>query len=163
MIRLIQPLDNKTDFSALTEFLFRNLNNDRILKYVSYSFKKFTKEEIACQTEKHRENGMDYLAYEQDNEFLGVLAYKKKQSLGFELFLLIVENTCWRKGIGQLLINECIAIATKENYPSIDSMVFEDNQTTLNLLQKNGFRQVGVQAGARTDGMSIVWMIKVLE
>jgi|GEM_PF-1857309 ribosomal protein S18 acetylase RimI-like enzyme len=163
MVRLLYPLDNKRDFDTLTDFLFRNLNDDRVLKYVSYSLKKFTKEEIVSQTEKHRENSMDYLVYEQDNEFKGVLTYKKKHSLGFELFLLIIENAYRQKGIGQSLINECIAIATKENYPSIDSMVFEDNKPMLNLLQKNGFRQVGVQNSSRTDGTSIVWMIKVFE
>lgn len=163
MVRLLYPLDNKRNFDTLTDFLFRNLNDDRILKYVSYTLKKFTKEEIINQTEKHRENSMDYLVYEQNKEFKGVLTYKKKQSSGFELFLLIVENAYRQKGIGQLLINECIAIAPKENYPSIDSMVFEDNKPMLNLLQKNGFLQVGVQNSSRTDGTSIVWMIKVFE
>lgn len=109
MIRLIHPLDNKKDFDNLNDLLFKCLDYDESLKYLSYSLIRFEKITIENLTKSHKENGIDYIVYEKNGLFTGVLAYKKNKFLGFELFLLAVDINDQKNGIGQDLINECIA------------------------------------------------------
>jgi len=163
MIRLIQPLDNKTDFDNLTDLLLKCLDNDEYYKFLSYSLIKFDKKAIENLTKNHKENGIDYIVYEKNDLFSGVLAYKKNKFQGFELFLLAVDKDKQKKGIGQDLINECIKIAANDNFKSIDTFVFADNKKMLRILIKNDFRPVDMQFHARADGMDLIKLRKYLE
>ena len=98
MIRLIHPLDNKTDFDKLTDLLSKCLNYNESFKFLSYSLIRFDKETIENLTKNHKENGIDYIVYETNNLFSGVLAYKKNRFQGFELFLLTVDKGNQKKG-----------------------------------------------------------------
>ncbi len=162
MIRLIKPLESKTDFDNLTDLLSRCLNNDEFFKFLSYSLIKFDKETIESLTKSHKENGIDYIIYETNNSFLGVLAFKKSKFQGFELFLLAVDKDNQKKGIGQNLINECIKIAVNDNFKSIESFVFSDNKKMLRLLIKNDFRPIDIQFHSRADGMDLIKLKKYL-
>jgi len=163
MIRLIQPLDNKSDFVKLTESLFKYLDNNDSFKFLSYSLIKFDKETIEQRTEKHKENGIDYIVFEQNEIFTGILAVKRNKFQGFELFLLVVDKDNQKTGVGQSLINECIKTALNENYYCIDSLVFADNKNMLRLLIKNDFRPIDIQHHARADGMDLVKLRKYIE
>jgi len=163
MIRLIEPIEVKTDFDNLTDLLSRCLNNDESFKFLSYSLKKYDKETIETLTKNHKENGIDYIVHETNGLFSGVLAFKKNKFTGFELFLLVVDRENQKKGIGQSLINECIKIAIKENFRSIDSFVFADNKKMLRLLIGNDFRPIDIQFNARADGMDLIKLRKYLE
>ena len=156
MIRLIQPLDNKSDFKKLTDSLIEFLDNPDYLKFLSFSLVGFDKETVEGFTEKHKENGIDYIVSEKNGIFLGLLAVKRNIVQGFELFLLAVDKDNQKKGVGQSLINECVKIASKENYKCIDSFVFTDNKNMLRLLIKNDFRIIDIQNHARADGMDLV-------
>ena len=145
MIRLIKPLETKTDFDNLNDLLLRCLDNDESFKFLSYSLIKFDKKTIENLTRTHKENGIDYIIYETNDSFSGVLAFKKNKFQGFELFLLAVDKDNQKKGIGQNLINECIKIAVNDNFKSIESFVFADNKKMLRLLIKNDFRPVDIQ------------------
>jgi ribosomal protein S18 acetylase RimI-like enzyme len=163
MIRLIKPLNSKSDFDKLTGSLLRFLDDRESFKFLSYSLIKFDKETIEGLTNQHKENGIDYLVYDKDGVFSGILAIKRKQSQGFELFLLAVDRNNQKTGIGQSLINECISIALKEKYKCIDSFVFADNKNMLRLLIKNDFRPVNIQFHARADGMDLIKLRKYIE
>lgn len=163
MIRLIQPLENKTDFDKLTDSLYKYLDNNESLKFMSYSLIKFDKEKIEEGTQKHRENGIDYIVFENDGIFTGVSAIKRSKFEGFELLLLIVNGDNRKTGVGQSLINECIKIAVTENYKCVDSLVFADNKNMLRLLIKNDFRPINIQFHARADGMDLVKLRKYIE
>ena len=163
MIQLIHPLDNKSDFDKLTDLLSKCLDYDESFKFLSYSLIKFDKKTIENLTEKHKENGIDYIVYETNNLFSGLLAYKKNKFQGFELFLLAVDKDNQKKGIGQNLINECIKIATGDNFKSIDSFVFADNKKMLRLLIKNDFRPIDIQFHARADGMDLIKLRKYID
>jgi ribosomal protein S18 acetylase RimI-like enzyme len=163
MIRLIKPLNSKTDFDNLTGLLSRCLDNDDSFKFLSYSLIKFDKNTIENLTKTHKENGIDYIIYETNNLFSGVLAYKKSKIQGFELFLLAVDKGNQKKGIGQGLINECIKIAANDNFKSVESFVFADNKKMLRLLIKNDFRPIDIQFHARADGMDLIKLRKYLE
>jgi len=156
MIRLIKPLVSKSDFESLTSSLMRFLNDPDSFKFLSYSLINFDKETIERLTNQHSENGIDYLVSENEGLFSGILAVKRKKSQGFELFLLAVNKDNQKTGIGQSLINECLALAVKEKFKSIDSFVFADNKNMLRLLIKNDFRPVDIQYHARADGMDLV-------
>jgi ribosomal protein S18 acetylase RimI-like enzyme len=156
MIRLINPLECKSDFDTLTNSLLRFLNDPDSFKFLSYSLINIDKETIEGMTNQHRENGIDYLVSENGGLFTGVLAVKRKQSQEFELYLLVVNKDNQKAGIGQSLINECLTLALKENFKSIDSFVFADNKNMLRLLIKNDFRPVDIQYHARADGMDLI-------
>jgi ribosomal protein S18 acetylase RimI-like enzyme len=160
MIRLIHPLDSKADFNKLTGLLSKCLDYDESYKFLSYSLVKMDKEIIENFTERHKESGIDYIVYETNNMFSGVLAYKRNLFQGFELFLLVVDKDNQKQGIGQSLINECIKIAKHDNFKSIDSFVFTDNKKMLRLLIKNDFRPIDIQFHARADGMDIIKLRK---
>jgi ribosomal protein S18 acetylase RimI-like enzyme len=162
MIRLIHPLDNKSDFNKLNELLAKCLDDNDSFKFLSYSLIKFDKKTIESLTENHKENGIDYLVYEGGDLFSGVLAYKKKIFQGFELFLLAVDKDYQKKGIGQNLINECVKIAVNDKFKSIDSFVFADNKEMLKLLIKNNFRPIDIQFHARADGMDLIKLRKYI-
>lgn len=163
MIRLIHPLDNKTDFDNLTDLLSKCLDNEEYFKFLSYSLIKFYKKTIENLTKNHRENGIDYIVYETNNLFSGVLAFKRNKFQGFELFLLAVDRDNQKRGIGQDLINECIKIATNDNFKSIDSFVFADNKKMLRLLINNDFRPIDIKFHTRADGMDLIKLRKYLE
>jgi ribosomal protein S18 acetylase RimI-like enzyme len=156
MIRLIQPLDNRPDFERLTETLLRLVNHDESFRFLSYSMVHFDKEAVESLTEKHKENGIDYIVFEENGRFQGVLAIKRNESLGFELFMLAVEQERQKSGVGQSLVSECISIAQKENYRAVDTVVFADNKNMLRLLLKNDFIPVGIEHHARADGMDLI-------
>ena len=163
MIRLIQPLDSKSDFDKLTDSMLRFLDDQESFKFLSYSLIKFDKRTIEGLTNQHKENGIDYLVYDKEGVFSGLLAIKRKQSQGFELFLLAVDKNNQKTGIGQGLINECISIAVREEYKCVDSFVFADNKNMLRLLIKNGFRPIDIQYHARADGMDMIKLRKYIE
>jgi len=163
MIRLIHPLDNKTDFDNLTDLLSKCLDNNEYFKFLSYSLIKFDERTIENLTKNHRENGIDYIVYETNDLFSGVLAFKRNKFQGFELFLLAVDRDNQKRGIGQNLINECIKIAANDNFKSIDSFVFADNKKMLRLLINNDFRPIDIQFHARADGMDLLKLRKYLE
>jgi len=163
MIRLIHPLDNKTDFDNLTDLLSKCLDNDEYFKFLSYSLIKFDKKTIENLTKNHKENGIDYIVYETNDLFSGVLAFKKNKFQGFELFLLAVDRDNQKKGIGQNLINECIKIAVNDNFKSIDSFVFTDNKKMLRILINNDFIPIDIQFHTRADGMDLIKLRKYLE
>lgn len=162
-MRLINPLDNKTDFDNLTDLLSKCLDNNEWFKFLSYSLIKFDKETIENLIKKHKEKGIDYIVHETNDLFSGVLAFKKNKFMGFELFLLVVDRDNQKKRIGQNLINECIKIATNDNFKSIDSFVFADNKKMLRLLIGNDFRPIDIQFHARADGMDLIKLRKYLE
>jgi ribosomal protein S18 acetylase RimI-like enzyme len=163
MIRLIKPLDNKSDFDKLTDSLLRFLDDLESFKFLSYSLIKFDKKTIEGLTNQHKENGIDYLVYDKETVFSGLLAIKRKQSQGFELFLLAVDKNNQKTGIGQSLINECLSIAVREKYKCVDSLVFTDNKNMLRLLIKNDFRPIDIQYHARADGMDLIKLRKYIE
>jgi ribosomal protein S18 acetylase RimI-like enzyme len=156
MTRLIQPLENRSDFRKLTDLLFRCLNDEESFRFLSYSLIEFDKETIENMTNNHKENGIEYIVSEVNGQFAGVLAYKKNRIQGFELYLLAVDREKRRKGIGQDLINECVKIASEESFRNIDSFVFADNKDMLRLLIKNDFRPADIQYHARADGMDLI-------
>ncbi|NMC60260.1 MAG: GNAT family N-acetyltransferase [Candidatus Methanofastidiosa archaeon] len=163
MIRLIQPLGNNSDFDKLNDVLSRCLDYDDSFKFLSYSLIRFDKKTIESLTVNHKGQGIDYIVYEVNNFFSGVLAYKRNKFQGFELFLLAVDKDSQKQGIGQDLINECIKIAANDHFKSIDSFVFADNKKMLRLLIKNDFRPVDIQFHARADGMDLMKLRKYLE
>jgi ribosomal protein S18 acetylase RimI-like enzyme len=163
MIRLIKPLECKSDFDKLTDSLLRFLNDQDSFKFLSYSLIKFDKETIEALTNKHKDYGIDYLVCDNDGLFSGILAMKRNQSQGFELFLLVVERNNQKTGIGQSLINECISMALDENYKSVETIVFADNKNMLRLLIKNDFRPIDIQFHARADGMDLIKLRKYIE
>jgi ribosomal protein S18 acetylase RimI-like enzyme len=162
MIRFIKPLDSRSDFESLTSSLMRFLNDPDSFKFLSYSLINIDKETIEGMTNQHRENGIDYLVSENGGLFTGILAVKRKQSQEFELYLLVVNKDNQKTGIGQSLINECLTLALKENFKSIDSFVFADNKNMLRLLIKNDFRPVDIQYHARADGMDLIKLRKFI-
>jgi ribosomal protein S18 acetylase RimI-like enzyme len=162
MIRLIKPLDCRSDFNSLTSSLMRFINDPDSFKFLSYSLINFDKETIEGLTNQHRENGIDYLVSENQGFFSGILAVKRKQHQAFELFLLVVNKDNQKTGIGQSLINECLTLALKEKFKSIDSFVFADNKNMLRLLIKNDFRPVDIQYHARADGMDLIKLRKYI-
>lgn len=139
------------------------LGQEESFKFLSYSLIKFDRETINSLTEKHKENNIEYLVYEEENAFTGVLAIKKNNLIGFELFLLAVEQKSQHKGIGQKLINQCVQIAREEYYKCIDSFVFADNKNMLRLLIKNDYHPVDIQHHARADEMDLVKLRKYTE
>jgi ribosomal protein S18 acetylase RimI-like enzyme len=163
MIRLIKPLDIKSDFDKLTDSLLRFLDDQESFKFLSYSLIKFDKKTIEGLTNQHKENGIDYLVYDKNGGFSGLLAIKRKQSQGFELFLLVVDKSNQKTGIGQSLINECISMALREKYKCVDSFVFADNKNMLRLLIKNDFRPIDIRYHARADGMDLIKFRKYIE
>jgi ribosomal protein S18 acetylase RimI-like enzyme len=163
MIRLIKPLDIKSDFDKLTVSLLRFLDDQESFKFLSYSLIKFDKKTIEGLTNQHKENGIDYLVYDKNGGFSGLLAIKRKQSQGFELFLLVVDKSNQKTGIGQSLINECISMALREKYKCVDSFVFADNKNMLRLLIKNDFRPIDIRYHARADGMDLIKFRKYIE
>ena len=163
MIRLIKPLNNKSDFDKLTDTLFKYLDNKEYFKFLSYSLISFDKETIDELTKKHKENGIDYIVSETDGILEGILAVKRNIFQGFELFLLVVNKDKQKIGLGQNLINECTNIALKENYKCIDSFVFVDNKNMLRLLIKNDFRPIDMQFNSRADGMDLIKLRKYIE
>ncbi len=163
MIRFIHPLDNKTDFDNLTDLLSKCLEHNEYFNFLSYSLIKFDKETIENLTKNHKENGIDYIVYETNDLFSGVLAFKKSKFTGFELFLLVVDRESQKRGIGHDLINECIKIATEDDFKSIDSFVFADNKNMLRLLIGNDFRPIDILFHARADGMDLIKLRKYLE
>jgi ribosomal protein S18 acetylase RimI-like enzyme len=163
MIRLLQPLDCKLDFDKLTNSFCRLLDNNESFKFLSYSLIKFDKETIEGFTEKHKENGIDYILYEKDGLFKGILSVKRNPFQGFELFSLIVDKDNQKEGVGQSLINECVDMALKEKYKCIDTLVFSDNKNMLRLLIKNDFRPIELQNHARADGMDLVKLRKTIK
>mgnify|MGYP001584945577 CR=1 FL=1 len=162
MIRLIEPLDCKSDFDTLTGSLLGFLNDPDSFKFLSYSLISFDKETIEGLTNQHKENGIDYLVYKNEGLFSGILAVKRKQSQAFELFLLVVNKDNQKTGIGQSLINECFGLAIKEKFSCIDSFVFADNKNMLRLLIKNDFKPVDIQHQARADGMDLIKLRKYI-
>jgi len=162
MIRQVHPLENKADFNRLTDLLLKCLDDPDSFRFLSYSLIRFDKETIESLSERHKEQGIEYLVYETNGSFSGVLAYKGNSQLGFELFLLTVIKEYQKNGIGQSLVNECIKIAQSNNYKSIDSLVFADNKIMLRLLIKNDFIPVGIQYHARADGKDLVKLSKYI-
>jgi ribosomal protein S18 acetylase RimI-like enzyme len=162
MIRLIKPLECKSDFDTLTSSLMRFLNDPDSFKFLSYSLINIDKETIEGLTNQHRVNGIEYLVSENGGHFSGILAVKRKQSQGFELFLLVVNKDNQKTGIGQSLINECLSLALKEEFKCIDSSVFADNKNMLRLLIKNDFRPIDIQYHARADGMDLIKLRKYI-
>lgn len=162
MIRLIKPLECRSDFDSLTSSLMRFLNDPDSFRFLSYSLINYDKETIEGLTNHHRENGIDYLVSENEGLFSGVLVVKRKQSHTFELFLLVVNKDDQKTGIGQSLINECLNLALIEKFKTIDSFVFADNKNMLRLLIKNEFRPVDIQYHARADGMDLIKLRKYI-
>jgi N-acetylglutamate synthase-like GNAT family acetyltransferase len=162
MIRMIKPLECKSDFDLLTGTLMSFLNDSDSFKFLSYSLINFDKETIERITKQHRENGVDYLVSENEGLFSGILAVRRKQSQGFELLLLAVNRTNQKTGIGQSLLNECISLAHEEKYKNIDTLVFADNKNMLRLLIKNDFRPIDIQYHARADGMDLIKLRKCI-
>jgi ribosomal protein S18 acetylase RimI-like enzyme len=162
MIRLINPLNSKSDFNELTDSLMRFLNDPDSFKFLSYSLIKFDKESVESLTHQHRAKGIEYIVSEDQGKFSGIVAVKRNQSPEFELYLLVVDKDYQRKGIGQSLINECLALASKENYRIVDTSVFADNKNMLRLLIKNNFIPIDIQYKARADGMDLLKLRKYL-
>jgi ribosomal protein S18 acetylase RimI-like enzyme len=124
---------------------------------------KLDKKAIERFTENHKRNGINYIVFETNDLFSGVLAYKNNKLQGFELFLLAVDKDNQKKGIGQNLIHECIKIATQEKFKSVDSYVFADNKKMLRLLIKNDFRPIDIQFHTRADGMDLIKLRKHID
>ncbi len=162
MIRLIHPLDNQADLNNLNDLLFECLDDDDAFKFLSYSLIRFDKATIESLTKNHKENGIDYIVYEKNDLFAGVLAYRKNRFQGFELYLLAVSGGYQKSGIGQELIDECVKVAAYDSFKSIDSFVFVDNKKMLRLLIKNDFIPVEIQSHARADGMDLLKLRRYL-
>jgi ribosomal protein S18 acetylase RimI-like enzyme len=163
MIRFIQPLDNKSDFDKLTASFMKFLSNDETFKFMSYSLVRFDRETIEDLTKKHKENGIDYIVYEKDEFFYGILPIKRNPFQGFELFALVVDNDYQKTGVGQSLITKCIEVAVKEKYKCIDSFVFSDNKIMLRLLINNDFKSIEIKYHKRADGMDLVKLRKYID
>jgi ribosomal protein S18 acetylase RimI-like enzyme len=162
MLRLIKPLESKSDFNKLTDSFLKILDNNETFKLMSYSLIKFERETIENFTRKHKENGIDYIIYEDENLFKGILSIKRNPFQGFELFSLAVDKDIRKRGVGQSLINECTKIALHENFKSIETFVFSDNKNMLRLLLKNDYRIIEIHNQARADGMDVIKLKKYL-
>jgi ribosomal protein S18 acetylase RimI-like enzyme len=156
MIRLLNPAECKSDFERLTTAYSRFLDDNESLKFLSYTLLKFDKKTIEEITRNHKKTGLDYLVYEKDNEIIGILAFKRNPAIGFELFVLIVDRSKQKGGIGESLINECIKIAAEEKYKCVDTLVFADNKNMLRLLIKKDFRPIEITHHSRADGMDLI-------
>jgi ribosomal protein S18 acetylase RimI-like enzyme len=163
MIRFIQPLDNKSDFDKLTGSFMKFLSNNDTFKFMSYSLVRFDREAIEDLTKKHKEIGIDYIVYEKDEFFKGILTIKRNPFHGFELFALVVDNDNQKTGVGQSLITKCIEVAINEKYKCIDSFVFSDNKNMLRLLIKNDFKPIEIKHHKRADGMDLVKLRKYID
>jgi len=89
MIRFIKPIDNKADFNKLVDSFFKFLDNHETFKFMSYSLIRFDKETIEDLTSKHKEHGIDYIVYEKDELFKGVLTIKRNPS---QVLRLLIKN-----------------------------------------------------------------------
>ena len=156
MIRLLNPTESKSDFERLTCAYSRFLDDPESLKFLSYTLLKFDRKAIEEITRKHKDNGLDYLVYELDNEIIGILAFKRNPAIGFELYVLIVDRSKQKGGIGESLINECCKIAAEEKYICVDTLVFTDNKNMLRLLIKKDFRPIEIIHHSRADGMDLI-------
>jgi ribosomal protein S18 acetylase RimI-like enzyme len=156
MIRLLNPTESKSDFERLTGAYSRFLDDPESLKFLSYTLLEFDRKAIEEITRKHKENGLDYLVYELDNEIIGILAFKRNPAIGFELYVLIVDRSKQKSGIGENLINECCKIAAEGKYKCIDTLVFADNKNMLRLLIKKDFRPIEIIHHSRADGMDLI-------
>jgi ribosomal protein S18 acetylase RimI-like enzyme len=162
MIRRIQPLENIADFNKLTACFERILHEISSFRFLSYSLIVPHKDSIENMTKKHKENGIEYIVHEQDEQFTGIMAVKRNPSQGFELFLLAVDTHVRQRGIGQSLIEECLVMAKEGGYHCIDTFVFSDNKNMLRLLIKNDYLPVGIQYHQRADGMDLLKLSKYL-
>ena len=107
-------------------------------------------------TKSHKENGIDCVVEEESNKYKGIMAIKRNMPQGFELFLLMVNKANRNRGISHKLIQECVAITTKENYRCIDCFVVTDNKNMLRLQIKNSFMPLEMQYHPRADGMDLL-------
>lgn len=163
MVRKIKPLQNKSDFNKLVRAIVGFNTDEESLRFLSFTLLPLDEEDIIRFTENHEEMGIEYIVYEQDGLFTGILAYKKNKFEGFELYLLGVDSGFQKRGIGQLLITECIRIAKLEEFKCINCSVFADNKNMLRLLIKNDFRPLEIQHHARADGMDMLKLRKCLK
>jgi ribosomal protein S18 acetylase RimI-like enzyme len=158
MIRKIEPLKNQDEFNRLNDFLYINLSDKNIFRFLSYTLKPFDRTTIEELTKKHKDANLDYIVFEDANTFGGILCFKRDIDQGFELLLLLVDSQYRNKGIGQSLITACIEVAKKEDYKCVDSCVFVDNKNMLRLLIKNDFIAFNIIHNARADGMDLLNM-----
>lgn len=158
MAKLYDPLQSEIAFERLTNTFHRFMQHKESFKYLTFSFQDFTLEKIIELTKKHKEAGLEYYVYEdeEDGEIKGILTLKRSFESGLELFLLFVDPEERGQGIGQQLINKCIEVGHQENYKSIDTYVFADNKRMLLLTIKNDFIPVRIKPHARADGMDLV-------
>lgn len=158
MAKHYHPLESEIAFERLTNTFHRFMQHKESFKYLTFSFQDFTLEKIIELTKNHKEAGLDYYVYEdeEDGEIKGILTLKRSFEAGLELFLLFVDPEERGQGIGQQLINKCIEIARDEGYKSIDCQVFADNKRMLLLTIKNDFVPVFIKPHARADGMDLV-------
>lgn len=144
-----------SEFGCIVDYLVSTYGKDKILLFM----KKLMKNSDNDVVFKGVYN-IEFSKVIQD--FKNYVIEKRKQSQGFELFLLAVNKENQKTGIGQRLLNECISLVLKEKFKCIDSFVFADNKNMLRLLIKNDFRPVDIQYHARADGMDLIKLRKYI-
>ncbi|NLE63813.1 MAG: GNAT family N-acetyltransferase [Bacteroidales bacterium] len=162
MIRFIQPLSNPSDFAKLEEALLEHLNSECHYHFLTYTLMKLDRPQIRYLIQTHKEAEIDYVVYEEDNRFAGIVAYKRNAIFGFEVYVMVVAKHFQRKGIGKQLLEATKQAAIKEGYKQMDVLVFADNKTMLRLLLKCDYIIINIQHHMRADGMDIIKLRKYL-
>lgn len=162
MIRYIQPLSDTSDFTKLEDALFEHLNAESHYHFLTYTLMKLDRPQIRHLIQTHKEAEIDYVVYEEDNRFVGIVAYKRNPILGFEVYVMVVAKHFQHKGIGKQLLEATKQVAIKEGYKQIDVLVFADNKTMLRLLLKCDYIIINIQHHMRADGMDIIKLRKYL-
>ncbi len=85
-----------------------------------------------------------HFALNEHDEIIGICTLKRDALTGFELYLLVVDPHYQRRGIGQMLVAKCLAIARQEAYPCVNCVVVANNRAMLRLLRKNDFHPMSV-------------------
>lgn len=96
-----------------------------------------------------------YYAYEKDKEVVGVVCLKQLSFYLGELKHLYVLPFQRRKGIGMALVKRAIE---DTRLPVICATVLKENQASLSLLGKAGFKENGAFKSPIT-GRELIWMV----
>lgn len=156
MIRKLEPVEDSPDYDKLSKAFDNFMSDPESMKFLSFSLKNFEAGAIKEITDKNKLLGLEYYVYEAYGIIEGIMAVKKDNMNGFELFILTVSREKHNKGIGQALITKCLDMASLDGYNCITTHVFADNKKMLRLLLKNDFLPIHVFNHSRADGAGLV-------
>ena len=123
---------------------------------------RYPRDLIESITRSHKERGFEYLARLDDGAILAMANVIRSPLTGFELMILIVDKDLRGRGLGQLMLEEIVALAVEGGYRDVKTDVFVDNKAMLRLLIQNDFVITKLDAYLRADGMARVELKKRL-